>query len=42
LKDILEDKIATDRTEYGDTLFAEDFSIIIDLKPNMMIGLILF
>jgi glucose/arabinose dehydrogenase len=34
LKDVLEDKIATDSTEYGDILFAEGFSIITDLKQG--------
>jgi len=34
LKGVLEDKIATDSTEYGDILFAEGFSIITDLKQD--------
>jgi len=34
LKGALEDKIATDSTEYGDILFAEGFSIITDLKQG--------
>jgi aldose sugar dehydrogenase len=34
LKGVLEDKIATDSTEYGDILFAEGFSIITDLKQG--------
>src|SRR5215216_19445 len=34
LKGILEDKIATDSTEYGDILFAEGFSIITDVKEG--------
>ena len=34
LKGYLEDKIATDSTEYGDILFAEGFSIITDLKQG--------
>jgi aldose sugar dehydrogenase len=34
LKGVLEDKIATDDTEFGDILFAEGFSIITDLKQG--------
>ena len=34
LKGVLEDKIATDSTEYGEILFAEGFSIITDLKQG--------
>ncbi|HJT83354.1 MAG TPA: PQQ-dependent sugar dehydrogenase [Nitrososphaeraceae archaeon] len=34
LKGVLQDKIATDSTEYGDILFAEGFSIITDLKQG--------
>ena len=34
LKGVLEDKIATDSTEYGDILFAEGFSIITDVKQG--------
>ena len=34
LKGVLEDKIATDSTEYGDILFAEGFSIITDVKEG--------
>ncbi len=34
LKGVLEDKIATDSTEYGDILIAEGFSIITDLKQG--------
>jgi hypothetical protein len=34
LKGVLEDKIATDSTEYGDILFAQGFSIITDLKQG--------
>jgi glucose/arabinose dehydrogenase len=34
LKGILQDKIATDSTEYSDILFAEGFSIITDLKQG--------
>ena len=34
LKGVLEDKIATDSTEYGNILFAEGFSIITDLKQG--------
>ncbi|HEX6672662.1 MAG TPA: PQQ-dependent sugar dehydrogenase [Nitrososphaeraceae archaeon] len=34
LKGVLEDKIATDDTEYGDILFAGGFSIITDLKQG--------
>jgi len=34
LKGALEDKIATDSTEYGNILFAEGFSIITDLKQG--------
>ena len=34
LKGVLEDKIATGNTEYGDILFAEGFSIITDLKKG--------
>jgi glucose/arabinose dehydrogenase len=34
LKGPLEDKIATDSTEYGEILFAEGFSIITDLKQG--------
>jgi aldose sugar dehydrogenase len=34
LKDVLEDKIASDDTEFADILFAEGFSIITDLKEG--------
>jgi len=34
LKGVLEDKIATDDTEFSDILFAEGFSIITDLKQG--------
>jgi glucose/arabinose dehydrogenase len=34
LKGVLEDKIATDSTEYNDILFAEGFSIITDVKQG--------
>jgi glucose/arabinose dehydrogenase len=34
LKGVLQDKIATDSTEYSDILFAEGFSIITDLKQG--------
>ena len=34
LKGVLEDKIATDDTEFGDILFAKGFSIITDLKQG--------
>jgi aldose sugar dehydrogenase len=34
LKGVLEDKIASDNTEYSDILFAEGFSIITDLKQG--------
>jgi len=34
LKGVLEDKIASDDTEFADILFAEDFSIITDLKQG--------
>ena len=34
LKGVLQDKIATDSTEYGDILFAEGYSIITDLKQG--------
>ena len=34
LKGVLEDKIATDSTEFGDILFAEGFSILTDLKQG--------
>jgi aldose sugar dehydrogenase len=34
LKGVLEDKIATDDTEFADILFAEGFSIITDLKQG--------
>jgi aldose sugar dehydrogenase len=34
LKGVLEDKIATNDTEFGDILFAEGFSIITDLKQS--------
>ena len=34
LKGVLEDKIATDDTEFGDILFAEGFSIITDVKQG--------
>jgi aldose sugar dehydrogenase len=34
LKGVLEDKIATDSTEYGDILFAEGFTIITDVKQG--------
>ena len=34
LKGVLEDKIASDDTEFADILFAEGFSIITDLKQG--------
>ena len=34
LKGVLEDKIASDSTEYNDILFAEGFSIITDIKQG--------
>ena len=34
LKGVLQDKIASDDTEFGDILFADGFSIITDLKQG--------